>query len=72
MRDDLHPSRNQSTVCGDATAVRHERAALLHSAVPAGSRPAQNVPCSDEGDRTEGGRKALPGSTGGVSCAERP
>jgi len=31
-----------------------------------------NVPCADEGDRTEGGRKAPPGSNGGVSCAERP
>jgi|WetSurMetagenome_2_1015567.scaffolds.fasta_scaffold228752_1 hypothetical protein len=58
--------------CGRGISVLHERAALLHSAVPAGSRPAQNVPCSGEGNRAEGGRKALPGSNGGVSYAERP
>jgi len=45
---------------------------FLYSAVPAGSQPAQQCALSDEGDRAEGGRKALPGSNGGVSYAERP
>ena len=34
------------------------------SALHARSRPAQNVSCTDGGDRTEGGREALPGSNG--------
>ena len=39
------------------------------SAVLARSRPAHDVPCTDGGDRTEGGREALPGSNGGVSIS---
>ena len=46
--------------------VRHERGALFFfkGALLARSRPAHDVSCTDGGDRTEGGREALPGSNG--------
>ena len=36
------------------------------SVLLARSRPAHDVPCTDGGDRTEGGREGLPGSNGWV------
>jgi hypothetical protein len=46
--------------------VRHERGAFFFDAVLAHSRPAQDGPWTDGGDRAEGGHEALPGSHGGV------
>jgi len=39
---------------------------FFFNAARARSRPAHDVPCTDGGDRTEGGREARPGSNGWV------
>jgi hypothetical protein len=52
--------------------VRHERAALsIYTAVPAGSRPAHDVPCTDGGIGQKGSAKLGRVPPAGLSSAER-